>query len=109
MILNFLFMKTSKTLLLSVAIATTFSSCIIDKPCLNPSDKTITETQNVGNFSEIEINVAADVLLIQDSSLTENEISISGPSNLVKNLETKVRSGSLIIKDQRCVNSYKKL
>lgn len=102
-------MKNVKNTLFVALLAFAGTSCIIDRPCINPNNNQITETQSFYQVNQLNLNIPVDFILIQDSSQNGMEVQVTGPSNMVKNIKLKQKEDELTIKDERCINSYKNI
>lgn len=67
------------------------------KQYIQGSNKKAKATKTVTAFSQIIINGSFDVKLIQESSSSDNTITLKGADNIVNLLEVKVTDGTLTI------------
>lgn len=97
-------MKTTILTLLPAALLL-FSSCKKDKwPCVRSNKNITEETRTVSNFDGINVLTSAEVFITQDTTLTENEVLLVAPENIIDLITTKVLANELRIDNERCIN-----
>lgn len=97
-------MKISKIILFSLmSTSLVFTSCLKNTICVKGSGDTTTESRSLDSFTKLELNNAADVEIILLNDATSPYLVVEGETNLIKNLETKVRNNRLEIDEKRCV------
>jgi hypothetical protein len=90
-------MRNFFVLALIVSFVTIFSSCRV----VNGNHNVVTETRDIGTFNEIHLSGFADVHIAQGK---ESDLKISGESNLLNFIKTRVDNGVLIISTKEGVN-----
>lgn len=100
--------NTSLFLMAAIAAATlSLSSCREDGlGCIRGSGATITETREVEDFSELEIQTSATIEVVEDSIFS---FTATGQENILQNLLVSIRNGKMIVKDRRCVRGTSRL
>ncbi|RTL59430.1 MAG: DUF2807 domain-containing protein [Sphingobacteriales bacterium] len=90
-------MRNLFALALIVSLITVFTSCRV----VSGNHNVITETRSIGSFNEIHLSGFADVHIAQGK---EEDLKISGESNLLQFIKTRVDNGVLIISTKEGVN-----
>lgn len=89
-------------LLATVAVATS-SSCFFWK-CIDGEGKPELETRQFSGFTEIDLNLNANLELVQTQEKEQFNLEIVTHKNLMEYLETEVVGEKLIIKSKECLN-----
>lgn len=81
------------------------SACRKDQlnDCFQKTGRDITSVRAVGHFSKIKIGENFDILLVQDTALDE-QVKITGGSNIVGQIITKVKNNTLSIENKNTCN-----
>ena len=84
----------------------TGSGCIADHifRCENGRGNRITEILTLDDFDEIQLWVDAQVFITQG---TGHQIEVIAQSNIIDELDFRVRNGTLVIDHDRCLRSYR--
>lgn len=94
-------MKTRHLLAIMMIMTTLLTSCnIVDLTgvrIITPSDVNMSENRAVSSFNAINFSTWGKVNVIQGD---QESLNISGPDNLVPEIETMVQNGTLIIKNR---------
>lgn len=96
-------MKTKNLLFATLFTAASFfTACNSDGPCVSGKGGFTTETRDEGEFTKIDLSLAADVYVYEDSTLEFPSIEIEAPSNLLEHITTKVHGSTLEIDSRKC-------
>lgn len=96
-------MKTKNLFFASLVLASTFfTACNSDGPCISAKGGLTNETRDEGEFTKIDLSLAADVYVYEDSTLEFPSIEIEAPSNLLEHITTKVHGSTLEIDSRKC-------
>lgn len=89
----------SISLLLSTMLLNT--GCFWDFPgrCIDGNGGIITETRDVKDFDQIELDISADVVLHYDSIF---KVEVKAQNNLLTDIKTEKSGKSLVIKSSQC-------
>lgn len=87
------------SIIAAFAILLTVSSCEKEFICVKPGSGETTQTFDLADFTGFNLCVAADVEISQGTQSFE----VTGPTNLVENLELEVKNGVLNIDYDKCV------
>jgi|LakMenEpi03Aug12_release.lakeMendotaPanAssembly.Ray.scaffolds.fasta_scaffold157899_2 hypothetical protein len=74
--------------------------------CLRGNGPSTTETRDIKDFTQVHIQVNAEVYLIED---TLYKVEINGPESLLSNVISTVNNGQLLMRERRCVSGRSKL
>ncbi|MDH5398539.1 MAG: DUF2807 domain-containing protein [Cyclobacteriaceae bacterium] len=102
-------MKTLSTLIISAMVVV--SGCINDyyeKPCLRGNNNIITQTRSVELFGEIDSEIFGDLNIVI-TDMPNNEITITGESNIINEITTEVVNGRLKVDACHCLRFHKRL
>lgn len=93
-------MKTLKLTLSILAMAFMLSSCLKDGGliCRKPSGENVTQTYSVGSFTQITLEMDADVVITQGS---DYKVEASAADNIHKILVVKVNGSELVLRTER--------
>ena len=86
-----------------IGFALTLSSCRQDRfGCIRGEGVAVTELRSLSNFTSIDLDADAEVYIFEDSVFS---FSVKAQQNIVDNLESRVSSGKLIVRERRCVRN----
>lgn len=103
-------MKTNLILTLAAASTLTLNACKDEGwPCIRAKGDVVRETRLVEDFDRIEMNLSGNVFLYQDPEITTPVVEVETNENIMERIETDVKSGILVIKDERCIKHLKTL
>lgn len=104
-------MKRTFILLALTALTITTISCRKERwpYCERAKGDIATETRYPGNFDRIDMDLSGDILLFQNADLTEPVVTIETNENIMDRIETDVTSGTLVIKEDRCIRKLERL
>lgn len=74
--------------------------------CIRGTGTTITETREVDDFSELEIQTNATIKVVEDTVFS---FTATGQENILQNLLVSIRNGKLVLRDRRCVRGTSRL
>jgi hypothetical protein len=74
--------------------------------CIRGNGPSTTETRDIKDFTQVQIQVNAEVFLIEDSVY---KVEINGPENLLSNVVSNVQNGQLLMRNRHCVAGRSKL
>ena len=94
-------MKTRHLFATMIIITTLLTSCNLVNftgvRVITPSDVNISENREVGSFNAIDFSTWGKINILQGD---KESLNISGPDNLVPEIDTTVQNGTLIIKNR---------
>jgi hypothetical protein len=94
------------TLFIFILACLTIQSCDEDGFCVNGKGSTESEEYQVSNFTGVQMNLAADVYLMQGS---EQQVVIEAQPNILDEMDLKVRNGILEIDTRDCIRDHKQI
>ena len=98
-------MKNRNTLISIVILSVLLASCslvpVTNTKVITLSDVIISENRPVSAFSKIEFSTLGKVNIIQGGT---ESLNLSGPDNLVPEIDTTVRSGTLMIRSKEDIS-----
>lgn len=96
--------KMNRLFFMALALSFTVSSCFFDDDgpfgCINGEGPMVTEELNLADFSGIELDISADVVVKQGP---EQEVIVEGKQNIIDELERDVKNGIWEIDVDGCV------
>jgi hypothetical protein len=98
-------MNTRNTIVALILVSMALASCSLLQNAgvkvITPSDVIISEVRDVNGFNAIEFSTFGKINIIQGDV---ESLNISGPDNLVAEMETSVRNQTLIIKSKENIS-----
>ncbi len=79
-----------------------FGSCEKSIFCKNGSGEVISQDRSINNFTEIDFQIAGDLIIKQSDTLA---ITVEAQENLINEIETVVKDNKLIIKTDGCIKT----